>query len=90
MINLESVEQIKGIYDNEKIDWDRYTIEICSSLSLKEYSIIVDFLKEEITGECISYGSWFDIKETDCLELLEIILKENKPERDFSHILKKD
>lgn len=64
MITLESVEQIKGIYDNEKIDWDRYTIEIRSSFSLKEYSIIVNFLKEEITGECISYGSWFDLNDS--------------------------
>ena len=49
----------------------------------------IKVLNEEITGECIAYGSWFYIEEKECLELLEIILKDNKPVRDFSHITNK-
>uniref|UniRef100_UPI00344C3131 hypothetical protein n=1 Tax=Carnobacterium sp. TaxID=48221 RepID=UPI00344C3131 len=89
MIKLTSTDQIIGVHDKQKMNFDRYDIEVGTPFSTKEYSIVVDFINEEITGDCIAYGSWFDIEEADCLELIEIILKDNKPIRDFSHITKK-
>lgn len=89
MIKLTSTDQIIGVYDKQKLNFDRYDIEVGTPSSTKEYSIVVDFINEEITGECIAYGSWFDIEEIECLELLEVILKDNKPKRDFSYITKK-
>lgn len=89
MIKLTSTDQIIGVHENQKLNFDRYDIEVGTSFSTKEYSIVVDFINEDITGECIAYGSWFDIEEVECLELLEIILKDNKPKRVFSHITKK-
>lgn len=58
MIKVESTEQIKGIYDNTNIDWDRYNFEVSTSVTTKEYSVVVDFLNEEVTGDCIAYGLW--------------------------------
>lgn len=90
MIKLESVEKVKGTYDNEKIDWDRYNIEICSPFSTKEYSIVVDFLNEELTGDCIKYGGWYDLEKEECVELLEKVLETNCPLRNITTILNKE
>lgn len=87
MIKVESTEQIKEIYDNTNIDWDRYTIEVSTAVTAKEYSVVVDFLNEEVTGDCIAYGLWFDIEIGGCIELLEFISDSNKPKRDFKHII---
>lgn len=89
MIKVESIEQIKGIYDNTNIDLDRYTIEVSTAMATKEYSVVVDFLNEEVTGDCIAYGLWFDIEIEDSIELLEFISGSNKSKRDFKHIIKK-
>lgn len=87
MLKLESVEQIKGVYDNVEIDWDRYNFEERSPVATKEYSVVVDFLTKEIRGDCIKYGSWYALEKEECLELLTIMLIYNKPKRDFSHII---
>lgn len=87
MIKLVSSEQMKGTHNNEKMDFDRYNIEVKRQLSTKEYSVIVDFLNEEITGDCVAYGSWFDIEATEGIFLLEEILKENEPIRDYTGII---
>lgn len=87
MLKLESVEQIKGVYDNVNIDWDRYNFVGRSPLATQEYSIVVDFLNEEITGDCIKYGGWYDIEKEECVEILKSMLIDNQPKRDFSHII---
>lgn len=89
MIKLVSCEQIKGTHNNVKMDFDRYNIEVKSQLSTKEYAVIVDFINEEITGDCVAYGSWFDIEATEGIYLLEEILKDNDPKRNFSGIIEK-
>lgn len=86
MITLTSSEQIQGTYENIKMDFDRYNIEVKSQLSTKDYSVIVDFKNNEITGDCVAYGSWFDIELDECLELLKEIFKTNKPIRNFKYI----
>ncbi|HLR71884.1 MAG TPA: hypothetical protein VK085_10705 [Pseudogracilibacillus sp.] len=87
MITLVSSEQIKCNYEGEKLNFDRYNIEVKGQLSTKDYSIVVDFLKKEITGDCVAYGSWFDIELNDCLALLKSVFKTNKPIRDFKLII---
>lgn len=86
MVKLKSVRQIQGIYNGNYTDFDQYTIEIHSSFSTKEVSIIVDFLNEEITGDCIAHGNWFDLEKEACLEILNLMLLNNQSKRDFSHI----
>lgn len=76
MIKLVSSEQI-----NKGIDFDRYNIEIKSQLSTKQYSIVVDFLSEEISGDCVAYGSWFDIESSECIEILQEVFKHYEPIR---------
>lgn len=87
MLKLESVEQIKGVYDNVEIDWDRYNFEGRSPVATKEYSVVIDFLNEEIKGDCIKYGSWYKLEKEECLEILKLMLIDHEPKRDFSHII---
>lgn len=87
MITLVTCEQIKGMHGNEPMDFDRYDIEIKSQLSTKEYSIVVDFLDDEITGECVAYGLWHDIEQNECIELLQEVFKNNEPIRKLPFML---
>lgn len=89
MIKLVSTEQMIFTQDNEDYDFDRYVIEARSQISTKEYNVIVDFKTKEIEGDVVAHGDWYDIETEECVELLEGMLKNNKPLRDFSHILKK-
>lgn len=86
MITLVSMEQIKTVHYDKEVDFDRYNIEVKNQLSTNEYSIIVNFINEEITGDCVAYGSWFAIEKNECLKLLDVILKSNKPFRKFDFI----
>ncbi|MFV8314625.1 hypothetical protein ACNM7U_08745 [Aerococcus viridans] len=89
MFKLESVEKIKGTYDNKKVDWDRYNIEITSPVATKEYTVNVDFINKSITGDCIKYGSRYILESEECIDLLKVIVENNKPLRDFSMIIEK-
>ena len=87
-IGLESTEQINGVYDGEKYDFDRYNFVERSPFSTKEISVVVDFKNEEITGDKIAYGSWYEIETCGCVEFLET-LKTTDIKRDFTSILDK-
>lgn len=87
MTILESTEQIKGIYNNQKYDFDRYNFITRSPLATKEVSVIVDFTNNEISGDEIAYGSWYDIETIECIELLET-LNPFDIKRDFNKIIK--
>lgn len=89
MAKLESTEQIRGIYDNQKYDFDRYNFITCSPVATKEISVVVDFANDEISGDKIAYGSWFKIELIECIELLET-LKPCDIKRDFKNILKRN
>lgn len=89
MIKLESSERIKGTFDNVETDWDRYNIEIWSPVSTKEYTVNIDFINRNITGDCIKYGSRYVLESEECIELLKVILENNKPLRDLSMIIEK-
>lgn len=77
-------------FNNKKNDFDIYNIKEGSIDSSKEYSIIVDFEKEEITGACFYYGLLNHMIDTkQCIELLEEVSQYKTPKRDFSNILDK-
>lgn len=86
MEKLVKYEQI--IDDNEikNYDFDRYIFETRSQIATKETSVIVDFHNNEISGDRIGYGSWYDIKIEECIELLNT-LNRNDIKRDFSRII---
>ena len=46
MIKLTSTDQIIGVHDKQKMNFDRYDIEVGTPFSTKEYSIVVDFINE--------------------------------------------
>lgn len=90
MFKLESCERITGTFNNIKTDWDRYNIETKTPYSTKEYSVTIDMIKGEIKGDCIKYGSQYDLEKEDCIELLNAVFSSktsNKPLRDFKHLI---
>ena len=92
-LNIVNVDKIKGLYqisgysEKQDLDYERYNIDTYTGLSTKEYSIIVDFKDREISGDCIAFGSWFDIEVSEACNFLLKILEEKQMERDFSDIL---
>ncbi|WP_186672932.1 hypothetical protein [Sporosarcina sp. BP05] len=88
MTILKSSEHINVNQENEKINLDRYNFVTSSPLVTKEISVVVDFLTDEITGDTIAYGSWYDIEADECIELLEK-LEPWEIKRDFTSILEK-
>jgi len=89
MIKLESVHEVYFTEDNQIFDLDNYLLEIKTGLATKQFNIYIDFNNHEITGDCVAYGGWFDIETHECIEIMEMFLKDNKPNRDFSHIIQK-
>ena len=89
MIKVSSVETIKDTQNN-KYDFDRYTLEIKTGLSTKEVSVQVSFIENEdeiITGDIIAFGSWYDLELDECIEYLKIVKEQNKMKRDFSKFI---
>lgn len=86
MIKSVKYEQVIDDSENKNYDFDRYTFETRSQIATKETSVIVDFHKNEISGDEIAYGSWYDIEIEDCIKLLNT-LNPNDIKRDFSRII---
>ena len=89
------VEQIIGSYKTEgfaeKVEYnlDRYNVEMRSALSTHEFSVTINHLNKEITGDVIRYGSWDDLIEEEIQEILEVLEKENeviRPYKDYKII----
>lgn len=78
-IKLKRSDQV-GVYD-------QYFFEDKSPLSTKDVTVFVDHDKGEITGDCVAYGSWFDIDEAECLKYLQE-LNEEDVLRDYKGYLK--
>lgn len=83
MIKLVSKEQMKEKINQTQVDFDRYNVEITSQISTKDVSIVVDFLNEEITGDCVAHGSWYDIDTIECIELLQDVFTIHQPIREI-------
>lgn len=79
-------EKIQAFVDGQQVDLDRYQFEEQSGLSTKEVSVVIDFENEEIAGDCIAYGGWFELSVDECLEYIQSI---DKPIRNFDDILEK-
>lgn len=76
------------IKTNEIKDFDKYTIKKGSLDTVNEYSIIVNFENETVSGACYRYGfldHMIDIKEA--IKMLEDIKKYSTPKRDFTSII---
>ncbi|MEH6889315.1 hypothetical protein V7024_06190, partial [Bacillus sp. JJ864] len=89
MIKFESSEQIKGTYDDQEYDFDRYNFTVRPVFTEKETSVVVNFKKNTITGDQIAFGSWYDIELEECIECLNT-LQPNEIKRDFTHIIEKE
>lgn len=86
MTIVVSEDQIKTVIEGEEINWDRYHLEEKTLLSTKEVTIILDFKNEEITGDCIAYGGWFELSVDECLSYAREI---TNPIRNFDYIVNK-
>lgn len=73
-------------FDKEVVDFDRYVFESKSGLSTKDISVVVDFEDNEISGDMVAYGDWFDLTQEECIEYLST-LEEHQILRDFSDIV---
>lgn len=89
MIKMRHVDEMKFTKDNEKYDYDYYLFDVPTLFSTKEYNIAVDFIEESITGDYVAHGGWHDLEMDECIEVMEMFLIDNKPNRDFTHILNK-
>ena len=86
MKKIVASQNIQPFVDGQKVDLDRYDFEEQSALSTKDVSVVIDFENEEITGDCIAYGGWFELSVDKCLEYIQSI---EKPIRNFDDILEK-
>lgn len=86
MKKIIASQNIQAFVDGQKLDLDRYDFEEQSTLSTKEVSVVIDFENEEIAGDCIAYGEWFELSVDECLAYIQFI---DKPIRNFDDILEK-
>jgi len=85
-ITFQGSEQIKGNYEGKEYNFDRYNFEIRTPMSHQDWSIVVDFLNEDIEGDAVRYGSWDDLVIEECLMCLAT-LEPHQIKREFSHML---
>ena len=65
---------------------DIYRIEEKRLSTTRVITVMVDFKKEEISGNCIAYDEWFQLGLEECRELLEAI-SPNERLRDYESFL---
>lgn len=80
IINVTSVKNDTSHYDN-------YFVELRTGLSIKQYTIVVDFVEKFITGDVIAYGDWFDIDLDECLHVLNLVKEQDRLVSDYNHLL---
>jgi len=85
-MTLKYNEQLIDNSENKEYDFDRYNFDTYSQIATKETSIVVDFINNEISGDRVAYGSWYDIEVDECIELLET-LQPHEILRDFSDLI---
>ena len=67
-------------------NYDNYFFTERSPLSTKDITITIDFVDNEITGDCVAYGGWFDLELEDCLRYLDQV-DNSEIIRDFKFML---
>ena len=79
-----------NLNNTEIEDFDKYIIKKGSPNSINEYSIIVDFKDENISGACYRYGFLNHMIDTkEAIKMLEDINKYSTPIRDFTSLIEK-
>lgn len=87
MFKVVSSNKMQFEQNGKSFDYDIYELETQTQISTKQITIVVDFKNEEITGDIVAHGSWYDLTIEECLEYIEII---DKPIRNFDHIIEKN
>lgn len=70
--------RIKGVSNQKPYDYDLYEIEARSSLATREFSLVVDIIKQEVSGDVIAFGSWYDLDQSSVIEILKQLKEENQ------------
>lgn len=78
-----SYEEMKGVYEGEEYDFDRYNVEMRSPMATHEFSIVVSHSKKEISGDCIRYGSWGDLDKDEIEEIIQVLESEGEIVRPY-------
>lgn len=86
MLKVVSSGSMNFMYEGSQVDFDRYDIEEESQMSTKQISIVIDFKNNEISGDIVAYGGWYDLSVEECLDYIKVI---NNPIRNFDSILNK-
>lgn len=86
MIECVSSETVEVVYEGKQLDYDRYNLEIKNQISTKDVSVIIDFKKQEVSGDTVAHGDWYDLTTEEVLEYVKLI---DKPIRSFERILEK-
>jgi hypothetical protein len=87
MFKVVSSNKMQFEQNGKSFDYDIYELEYQTQISTKQITIVVDFKNEEITGDIVAHGNWYDLTIEECLEYIEII---DKPIRNFDHIIDKN
>jgi aspartate aminotransferase-like enzyme len=83
-----SYELIQCEYKGEDLDFDRYNVEVKTPMSTQEFSVVVDHVDKELSGDCIRYGSWGDIEQDEILEILEAVEAAGELRRPYKEYIK--
>lgn len=67
-------------------EFDVYCFEEKRAMTTREITVMVDFEKKKITGDCIAYGEWSDLDFEECKEILLAMPAEEKL-RNFKDFL---
>lgn len=86
MIVVLSSESMDFVHEGKQIDFDRYNLEERTQISTKQISIVVDFKNNELSGDTVAHGDWYDLSVDECLEYIKSI---DNPKRNFDSIIKK-
>ena len=86
MLKVVSSENMNFLHEGKLVDFDRYNLEEQSQISTKQISIVIDFKNEEISGDIVAHGDWYDLSVDECLEYIRVI---DNPIRSFDNIIKK-
>lgn len=88
-INRETIigkYSCEGKIDKVPFNMDNYLVEIKTAMSTKEFSVQVDFLNNEITGDTVQFGEWYELELEQCLVILSIIAEQGKLFRDYRYL----
>lgn len=83
MLKVVSSENMDFLHEGKIVDFDRYNLEEQSQISTKQISIVIDFKNEEISGDIVAHGDWYDLSVDECLEYIRVI---DNPIRSFDNM----